>query len=218
MAGARHSPRRERPHHGKADLAKARVPLLRRSHDDHTVGSTGRRRPSSRVFTVLDVYGPVQAFASCRVVQPDGSGVRSSRSSRWPPRAGRVKAGEGAGELGRVELREAPDYDILLIPRGFGTARRSPTSRVRRASRRGEPAARVTTRRRPVKRPSPDALTSPGVEQRLDCDSRRRACSGSARPAGSSDGNIVTLGPAFSAGSTWRWRLIAACHGREDGA
>src|SRR5215510_10939208 len=23
-------------------------------------------------FTVLDVYGPVQAFASCRIVQPDG--------------------------------------------------------------------------------------------------------------------------------------------------
>ena len=23
-------------------------------------------------FTVLDVYGPVQAFAACRTVQPDG--------------------------------------------------------------------------------------------------------------------------------------------------
>jgi len=24
-------------------------------------------------FTVLDVYGPVQAFASCRTIQPDGT-------------------------------------------------------------------------------------------------------------------------------------------------
>jgi len=36
-------------------------------------------------FTVLDVYGPVQAFASCRVVQPDGKRRPFFESSRWPP-------------------------------------------------------------------------------------------------------------------------------------
>jgi hypothetical protein len=41
-------------------------------------------------FTVLDVYGPVQAFASCRIVQPDGKRRPLFEIFSMASRAGRV--------------------------------------------------------------------------------------------------------------------------------
>jgi len=57
-------------------------------------------RPLS-VSTVLDVYGPVQAFASCRFVQPDGQRGPCLRGLLDCRRGRRVKAGEGPSELAR---------------------------------------------------------------------------------------------------------------------
>ncbi|HEX2173711.1 MAG TPA: DJ-1/PfpI family protein [Dehalococcoidia bacterium] len=72
-------------------------------------------------FTVLDVYGPVQAFASCRVVQPDGTSRRFFEVVTIAAQAGLVKAGEGPTTLADYSFEDAPACDILLVPGGFGT-------------------------------------------------------------------------------------------------
>jgi transcriptional regulator GlxA family with amidase domain len=46
-------------------------------------------------FTVLDVYGPVQAFASTRLTRPDGSIQRLFEIMTVAEKAGPVKSGEG---------------------------------------------------------------------------------------------------------------------------
>ena len=72
-------------------------------------------------FTVLDVYGPVQAFASCRVTRPDGSRHGFFQVFTVAASAGRVPSGEGVATVADHELDSAPPYDVLLIPGGFGT-------------------------------------------------------------------------------------------------
>ena len=72
-------------------------------------------------FTVLDVYGPVQAFASCRLTRPDGSRHRFFEIFTIAEAAGRVASGEGVASVADHALEASPAYDILLIPGGFGT-------------------------------------------------------------------------------------------------
>jgi putative intracellular protease/amidase len=72
-------------------------------------------------FTVLDVYGPVQAFASCRVQQPDGTRQPLFELFSMAEQAGVVKPGEGPPSYAEYSFVEAPAYDLLLIPGGFGT-------------------------------------------------------------------------------------------------
>lgn len=72
-------------------------------------------------FTVLDVYGPVQAFASCRVQQPDGTRQPLFELFSVAQQAGMVKPGEGPPSYAEYSFAEAPAYDLLLIPGGFGT-------------------------------------------------------------------------------------------------
>ena len=72
-------------------------------------------------FTVLDVYGPVQAFASCRVQNPDGTRQPLFELFSMAERAGIVKPGEGPPSYAECSFADAPDYDILLVPGGFGT-------------------------------------------------------------------------------------------------
>jgi transcriptional regulator GlxA family with amidase domain len=72
-------------------------------------------------FTVLDVYGPVQAFASCRVTRPDGSRHGFFEVFTTALTAGRVTSGEGVATLADHDLALAPACEILLIPGGFGT-------------------------------------------------------------------------------------------------
>jgi len=72
-------------------------------------------------FTVLDVYGPGQAFASCRTVQPDGTRRPLFVIFSMASEAGKVKAGEGPATWAEWSFEKAPDYDILLIPGGFGS-------------------------------------------------------------------------------------------------
>ena len=74
-------------------------------------------------FTVLDVYGPVQAFASCRVMKPDGTPHRLYQIFTVGARPGPVPAGEGTATLVEHAFGDAPPYDVLLIPGGFGTRR-----------------------------------------------------------------------------------------------
>lgn len=74
-------------------------------------------------FTVLDVYGPVQAFASCRVMKPDGTPHRLYQIFTVGERPGPVPAGEGTATVAEHAFADAPLYDILLIPGGFGTRR-----------------------------------------------------------------------------------------------
>src|SRR4029453_6753832 len=121
VARARHSPRRERPHHREADLREGEGAAP--GGQDMT-STTSVQRVAVALFegfTVLDVYGPVQAFASCRVLQPDGKRRPFFEVFSMAAEAGRVKAGEGPASWAEWSFEKAPDYDILLIPGGFGT-------------------------------------------------------------------------------------------------
>lgn len=72
-------------------------------------------------FTVLDVYGPVQAFASTRVAKADGSPLRLFEIITLGEKAGAIKSGEGPTTHAEHAFADAPPYDILLVPGGFGT-------------------------------------------------------------------------------------------------
>ncbi len=72
-------------------------------------------------FTVLDVYGPVQAFASCRIPREDGTLQRLFEIVSMAERSGVVQAGEGPASYAEYSFADAPAFDILLIPGGFGT-------------------------------------------------------------------------------------------------
>jgi transcriptional regulator GlxA family with amidase domain len=72
-------------------------------------------------FTVLDVYGPVQAFASCRVPREDSTFQRLFEIFSMAEHSGVVQAGEGPASYAEYSFTDAPAFDILLIPGGFGT-------------------------------------------------------------------------------------------------
>ena len=72
-------------------------------------------------FTVLDVYGPVQAFGACRVARSDGRPQRFFEIVTVAERAGAIASGEGPATRAEYGFEDAPAYDILLIPGGFGT-------------------------------------------------------------------------------------------------
>jgi len=72
-------------------------------------------------FTVLDVYGPVQAFASARLTRPDGSPLRLFEIVTLAEKAGPIRSGEGPTSQADHAFADAPPYDILLVPGGFGT-------------------------------------------------------------------------------------------------
>jgi putative intracellular protease/amidase len=77
-------------------------------------------------FTTLDMYGPVQAFASCR--QPDGDGgwlrdfqqITLGQTDAAKALAA-FKSGEGPTTTADYGFDDAPPFDILLIPGGFGS-------------------------------------------------------------------------------------------------
>ena len=100
-------------------------------------------------FTVLDVYGPVQAFASCRVVQPDGKRRPFFEIFTMARESGQIKTGEGPATWAEWSFEKAPDYDILLIPGGFGSraavADQPFLERLAQASRRAEITTTVCT-------------------------------------------------------------------------
>ena len=72
-------------------------------------------------FTVLDMYGPVQAFGACRITRPDGPPLRFFEVFTIAEHRGPIKSGEGPSTHADYTFAEAPPYDILLVPGGFGT-------------------------------------------------------------------------------------------------
>lgn len=72
-------------------------------------------------FTVLDAYGPVQAFASCRRPLDAGGVHRLFEVFSMAERVGEVASSEGPPSYAQYSFVDAPPCDILLIPGGFGT-------------------------------------------------------------------------------------------------
>lgn len=72
-------------------------------------------------FTVLDVYGPVQAFAACRVPRAEGGFRRLFEIVTMAERSGAIRSGEGPSTHADYAFADAPAFDILLVPGGFGT-------------------------------------------------------------------------------------------------
>ncbi|MEL0110698.1 MAG: DJ-1/PfpI family protein [Rickettsiales bacterium] len=72
-------------------------------------------------FTTLDMYGPVQAFASCRVSDGAGGWHRYFQQFTVGIAPGSIKSGEGPSTMADYSFEDAPSFDILLIPGGFGT-------------------------------------------------------------------------------------------------
>lgn len=74
-------------------------------------------------FTVLDAYGPIQAFASCRRNLPDGTRQRFFEIFTLADRPGAVRSGDGPATTVDHTVADAPTWDILVVPGGFGTRR-----------------------------------------------------------------------------------------------
>src|SRR5262245_39208609 len=74
-------------------------------------------------FTTLDVYGPVQAFGSCRASEPDGTFRSLFEIFAVADGLGPVKSGQGLSTHADHAFADAPAFDILLVPGGFGTRR-----------------------------------------------------------------------------------------------
>lgn len=72
-------------------------------------------------FTALDAYGPIQAFGACRRPQPDGTQLRFYRIFTLGEQPGLVRSGEGPATQVDHAFADAPPWDILVVPGGFGT-------------------------------------------------------------------------------------------------
>jgi transcriptional regulator GlxA family with amidase domain len=72
-------------------------------------------------FTVLDVYGPAQAFAASTIRREDGSFHRHFQIVTVAQQAGPVKSGEGPTTIADYSFDNLGPVDILLIPGGMGT-------------------------------------------------------------------------------------------------
>jgi transcriptional regulator GlxA family with amidase domain len=96
-------------------------------------------------FTVLAVYGPVQAFASVRLPRPDGSWHRLFEIVTLAEKAGPVKSGEGPTTHADYAFADAPAYDVLLVPGGFGTRKAVNNTALLLALTAASRAATVTT-------------------------------------------------------------------------
>ena len=72
-------------------------------------------------FTVLDAYGPIQAFGACRRLQPDGTHLRFFTLLTLGEQPGLVRSGEGPATQVDHAFSDAPPWDILVVPGGFGT-------------------------------------------------------------------------------------------------
>jgi len=72
-------------------------------------------------FTVLDAYGPIQAFGSCSRRGTDGKRHRLFQIFTVAEQPGAVRSGEGPATHADHAFADAPPCDILLVPGGFGT-------------------------------------------------------------------------------------------------
>ena len=72
-------------------------------------------------FTVLDMYGPVQAFGSCRLTRPDGTVWQFFEVFTVADRKGPIKGAQGPSTHADFSFGDVPPFDILLVPGGPGT-------------------------------------------------------------------------------------------------
>ena len=72
-------------------------------------------------FTVLDVYGPVQAFAMAMQPREGQPPHRYFQIVTVAKQAGPVKSGEGPSTVADYSFDTLPPVDMLLIPGGMGT-------------------------------------------------------------------------------------------------
>src|SRR4030095_304520 len=112
-----------------ARCACSRAPQARPPDPDHQERQAMTELPAvKRVavvlfdgFTVLDVYGPGQAFGATRVTKPDGTLHRFFQVFTVAERTGPIKSGEGPSTHADYTFDDAPDFDILVAPGGFAT-------------------------------------------------------------------------------------------------
>ena len=72
-------------------------------------------------FTVLDVYGAVQAFAAAGARQAEGTYQRFFKIVTVAQAVGSVRSGEGPASVAEYSFADLPACDVLLIPGGMGT-------------------------------------------------------------------------------------------------
>lgn len=72
-------------------------------------------------FTALDAFGPIAAFGACRRIQPDGTHLRFFQIFTLGKQPGPVRSGEGPASEADHAFADAPPWDILVVPGGFGT-------------------------------------------------------------------------------------------------
>ena len=171
-------------------------------------------------FTVLDMYGPVQAFGACRITRPDGPPFRFFEVFTIAEHRGPIKSGEGPSTHADYAFAEAPPYDILLVPGGFGTreAVKNDTflGRLRAASEKAAVTATVCT--------GSALLARTGLMDGRPATSNKIAWDWVVQQGPKvlwkrkarwvDDGNLITSS-GVSAGTDMALALIARLHGRD---
>ena len=171
-------------------------------------------------FTVLDMYGPVQAFGACRITRPDGPPLRFFEVFTIAEHRGPIKSGEGPSTHADYTFAEAPPYDILLVPGGFGTreAVKNDTflGRLRAASEKATVTATVCT--------GSALLARTGLMDGRPATSNKIAWDWVVQQGPKvlwkrkarwvDDGNLITSS-GVSAGTDMALALIARLHGRD---
>ena len=171
-------------------------------------------------FTVLDMYGPVQAFGACRITRPDGPPFRFFEVFTIAEHRGPIKSGEGPSTHADYTFAEAPPYDILLVPGGFGTreAVKNDTflGRLRAASEKAAVTATVCT--------GSALLAHTGLMDGRPATSNKIAWDWVVQQGPKvlwkrkarwvDDGNLITSS-GVSAGTDMALALIARLHGRD---
>ena len=171
-------------------------------------------------FTVLDMYGPVQAFGACRITRPDGPPLRFFEVFTIAEHRGPIKSGEGPSTHADYTFAEAPPYDILLVPGGFGTreAVKNDTflGRLRAASEKAAVTATVCT--------GSALLARTGLMDGRSATSNKIAWDWVVQQGPKvlwkrkarwvDDGNLITSS-GVSAGTDMALALIARLHGRD---
>jgi transcriptional regulator GlxA family with amidase domain len=72
-------------------------------------------------FTVLDVYGPVQALAAAGIRAPDGTYHRYFKIVTVAATAGPIASSEGPITVADFSFTDLPPCDLVLVPGGMGT-------------------------------------------------------------------------------------------------
>jgi transcriptional regulator GlxA family with amidase domain len=171
-------------------------------------------------FTVLDLYGPVQAFGSCRLTRPEGTVRQFFEVFTVANRKGPIKGAQGPSTQADFSFEDVPPFDILLVPGGPGTREEVKDEaflrRLRAASERAAVTATVCT--------GSALLARTGVMDGRPATSNKIAWDWVVQQGPRvrwrrkarwvDDGNLITSS-GVSAGTDMALALIARLHGRD---